>query len=165
MKKVIPLFLGALAGCAGESALPTSPAAFAPAEVTHTTLREPINTATFTFANPCTGEDIVNAVGTGHLSRTTIVKDGSTRTVGSINFQNVVGVGELSGREYRLASNTHFVQEFDVSEGGSFQLRLVFRGITGGPDDNLFVETLTEISFPLGQPVVVVTQTTSECRG
>jgi hypothetical protein len=162
------LLLVAVAACGGDALAPTAPGSLAlraSTEVTRTELREPINTAQFTVFNPCTNENIVNAVGTGVLTRTErVTSDGVTYIKGRIRFEDVVGFGEVSGMTYVLKNNSSFTQEINVVEGGFFHQEATFRAKTDGP--TMVLETELRIEFPPGlAPVVTLQVVSTECKG
>ncbi len=169
MRRILLLFalLSALAACGGEPLAPTAPSpTLALNGAVRTDLSEPINTATFTVFNPCTNENIINAVGTGHLTRIELVTpNGKTIIRGSIVFEDVVGVGETSGQTYELKNRTRFKQDFEVDEGGTFEQRVRFEADldTEGPD--LMLTSLLVIDFPVGlAPVVRVRESEATCK-
>jgi hypothetical protein len=163
------LMVTALAACGGDALAPTAPAPLpflASTEVTRTELREPINTAQFSVFNPCTNENIVNAVGTGVFTRTErVTEDGVTFIRGKIRFDDVIGFGELSGMTYTLKNQSSFTQEINVVEGGFFHQETTFRARTDG-GSTLVLETELRIEFPPGlAPIVTVQTVTTECKG
>ncbi|HJU89063.1 MAG TPA: hypothetical protein VJ672_06700 [Gemmatimonadaceae bacterium] len=168
MRRISSLLLvGAVAACSSDARAPTAPGpqhVLAATQVTRTEIREPINTATFSVFNPCTNENIVQAVGTGVLTRIEKVNnDGTTDIKGRIEFENVVGVGEISGMQYQLKNQVKFTQEIDLVNGGFFSQEVKFVATTDGP--KMVLNSVLEIAFPPGlAPVVTLREVSTECK-
>ena len=162
-----PLLFVAVAACASDALAPTAPGprpTLSATEVTRTEVREPINTAAFSVFNPCTNENIVQAVGFGVLTRVEKVKnDGTTDIKGTIVFEDVVGVGETSGMPYQLKNRSQFKQEIDLVNGGFFSQEVKFIAETDGP--KMVLNSVLEIEFPPGlAPIVTLQVVTTECK-
>ncbi len=160
----ILLLLFAAAGCAADPTAPAMPAQASFATVTNENLRETLESDPFTVTSTC-GENIIASVGTVHLVRHVMETADGTIVRVHANLQGVVGYGEITGAEYRLSGTTNIDQEAEVPFGGAIVIKSVLRGISRGSEDNLFVETLTTITFGGGLGPQVSMEGHTLCRG
>jgi hypothetical protein len=150
--------------CAADPTAPAAPSQAAFAKVTNENLRETLESDPFTVTSDCS-ENIVASVGTVHLVRHVMTTPTGTIVRVRANLQGVVGYGESSGVEYRLSGTTKIDQEGDVPLDGSVVIRSTLRGISKGPAKNVFVESLTTITFGGGMAPHVTMEGSTVCRG
>jgi len=121
---------------------------------------------TGSITNPCNGDTVAFQGDINVTNHMTTDANGGTHLRTHLNYQNVTGVGDLSGLNYTVRTTTN--ETVNDKDGPQFEATIIstVKLITQGPEQNYFLRVVFHITVNAnGVTTTTVDQTRIECLG
>ena len=130
------------------------------------TLNQDIPTPITAITNPCNGETVTLS-GTFHvLVATTSDGNGGFHMVMKDNAQNLTGIGQTTGTNYRFVSNSMFNVNVQPPFPSEFTLPATMNLVSQGSAPNFFVQSLFKVTVNAdGTVTVAIFAFNTSCNG